>query len=1102
MTRKKTDKEFKPVNIMSLSCWDILLHKIAGTDIETDDLDLNKYSGSSPVSMDLLKIFELCRKDDRFEHLRPYLQFRSSKLFSTDAIVNVSFSSPGSISVKVINDLHIPSEFKNSDKELKTFYDRFVETYYVNLLNYGKEIKDPALKAKAEKWRKKQFEDWESYWGDIATDIEEKKLKRPLTDEETRAVLEKKFTYHTINGGSYLGEDDPCEYKGLIPSYINLVRYYLDHTCSKLLSRSKRRLPKDVKIRLLIYSEGFSVISGGRTIHYSVYKRSASKAKTGNCVFIQEDLLEPMKDWSWMGLKIDEKKKYDLTSLKAYEALVMSSIEGKVRIPRSSILMLDSVRSEEITGNIKVLVRTGEGESEKIYLQSSNENGDPVRFRNTIWDGQALLDESIFEDDHGMMLLRNKFFKACAFNAKIQQYFKDHPEIRKVKDMFGKETDPSKIRMIVTIDSFKLAKFADCFFEEEKDPGKRLEKLYRYWLKNIDEEFGVVKQESPSLLGHGKYHEVSYQVLNTLPLTKDDIRDVMAEDLRYIELLRDNPSVMLHRLRNVDSSARKKYFIYNMLKYCPDFAKTKEYRVFLQKEIADYRKKMKTGRLKVRGDFYVLCSMPLEMLEYAANTCTKDYKIKPYLGKDEVYIKSEKEGLQVTLFRYPHMNSGSCCVMKSAKCDAYDKYLNLCHSEGSNIVVVSPWENNIMVKLGGADFDSDTALYVKDKTIAEAAKRLNDIPWLCPEPDSGGPFVAKADDSLKTGVLADFPDALGLALTDCRLKDSGAGIGQISNLAQLFNSILWDKYFSIKAGGKISAKDEEYLKTVYDCVLKLSVLNELEIDSSKHGISIDMRKFREAIGKEKFGGEPVVEHYTAAGGEITVVPAFLFDYYKESGNSGLKRLRGKNKGEKYWNCPVDNIGAVLCETGRAKRERAPEINIEDLFVPDQGIPDKRKLKKIREGIVPVIEELRKADIDTDLDGKEKDQKREEILDAYISEIGSINKPTMAMLFKYAFCRYSEDSRTEGKTHKKGDYKYPALADKSIRYRYLGILFAIGERIAEKNKLPNPAIECIKGRSLTPVPDLIYFPEFAAVADENDPDGLFLWGDMYIIGKHI
>ena len=95
MTRKKTDKEFKPVNIMSLSCWDILLHKIAGTDIETDDLDLNKYSGSSPVSMDLLKIFELCSNDDRFEHLRPYLQFRSSKLFSTDAIVNVSFSSPG-----------------------------------------------------------------------------------------------------------------------------------------------------------------------------------------------------------------------------------------------------------------------------------------------------------------------------------------------------------------------------------------------------------------------------------------------------------------------------------------------------------------------------------------------------------------------------------------------------------------------------------------------------------------------------------------------------------------------------------------------------------------------------------------------------------------------------------------------------------------------------------------------------------------------------------------------------------------------------------------------------------------------------------------------
>ena len=42
---------------------------------------------------------------------------------------------------------------------------------------------------------------------------------------------------------------------------------------------------------------------------------------------------------------------------------------------------------------------------------------------NDIWDGESLLDENVFKngyEDKHMLLLRNKFFKSCAFRTKLQ----------------------------------------------------------------------------------------------------------------------------------------------------------------------------------------------------------------------------------------------------------------------------------------------------------------------------------------------------------------------------------------------------------------------------------------------------------------------------------------------------------------------------------------------------------------------------------------------------------------------------------------------------------------------------------------------------------
>ena len=63
-------------------------------------------------------------------------------------------------------------------------------------------------------------------------------------------------------------------------------------------------------------------------------------------------------------------------------------------------------------------------EDGKLTVQSKE-----TQIVNDIWDGQSLLDESLFTDafkDKHMLLLRNKFFKTCGFKSKIQKWFLDN----------------------------------------------------------------------------------------------------------------------------------------------------------------------------------------------------------------------------------------------------------------------------------------------------------------------------------------------------------------------------------------------------------------------------------------------------------------------------------------------------------------------------------------------------------------------------------------------------------------------------------------------------------------------------------------------------
>ncbi len=1111
----KLKDRFKPLNIISLNAYEIVFYEIIGAPFSKEPL--YRYDGTTPMSLDLLKTIELCEELEDNKGLVPYKSYSTAALKSTEAVINVSF---GKMTIEEIGHLSFPLTIEAEDAELVSKYSVFVKWFYLNRDNYGIKYEDAAIK-KLIKDNKKLLEKLREDVIDRYTEDDEADVDAEETDDDVDAEEiydEADVDADEINDDAEAAEQTDTKKEidkdelesGLRKALINKVRHHFCSVVEHYLwgSETIREIKKEKgldekqQLRYYLYKKGFDVSFKETLRHYRFYKRSASKAKKGNTTFIFDGLYEKMMDWTRLGLKVEEGKNCDITSMKAYEALTMSSTIGTIRIPRDSILLLDSVESlVSASGNRRIF--TIKNDAPVLVDDAGYEELTGEKYtndKNKLWDGQALVDESIFDaagyskkkkNPHAMMLLRNHFFKACAFNTKIQKYYKKYfedKEDKTVVDMFGRRIPAEKIKMIVTVDSFKLDKFAEYFMEqlgaENKDDAR--EKLYLHWLEHIGEDFGIVKEENPSHLGHGKYHSISYQILNTLPIGQDDMRKVISDDRNYISKLGDTEdvSLMYHHLRNIDSSARKKYFISTMLRYSPDFKNSYYYKSFRSVEISEYKAKMKTGKVKVRGDFYVLCSMPMEMLEYSAHNDVN--QIKPYLEGDNAYIKGMKKGEDIILCRYPHMNSGSVCALIQAGNKTYDtgRYFNLEHNTGSNVVIVSPWNSNILCKLGGADFDSDTAFCIKDETIKEAAIKLNSLTFL--DPGEDGLPVAVADEKLKgTPKLAPLDNVLANTILDHDLAKSSMTIGRISNTAQLFNSYFWDEFF--RNGDE---KDEGYLKVIYNNVLILSILNELEIDRSKRNIRFLPEKFRKMILHSTYNGACIIKQ-DEDGREY--YPYFL---WLDSSSRRGKTLTE----EKYWNTPVDFIARILGEDAYTE-DTETVYDIEgyfDLELKNGRNQNTRLIQNLRNRISDTVDAYIEINKDKEMNDAEKEEKRRLCRARFWNylSMGSITSEVMKELIRSVFERYKMDYKNDqGEvTHKKGEFIYPKLASSNRRFITLGIIFEAGDYISKRLKKENPVIACIKGHDQRYMHLLVQDPD--REPENVGEDEVVIWGDVY------
>ena len=445
-------------------------------------------------------------------------------------------------------------------------------------------------------------------------------------------------------------------------------QYVLDKDPPVIMTRAE--------LRQDMYKNGFICDE----THYVRMKRSAGAARVGKCLFINEALYKSLHKWELCGLKVKTGDELDLAALESYISLSTSSIIDTLEIQPENILVIDdydSVFKENVVATQIV----------DDHLKSTEQE---IEISNSIWDGQSLLDISLFTEKYkkkGMLLLRNLMFKSCCFNTNIQTWFKDNG-ITDVSQLNGytRATDITQVKLITTPNSIKYLKFG----------------TLNEWLDNISATFGIVKYDKPTHYFNGRYVQTHYQLLNTLELSYKDVEDFLRPSLEFIQNLKEHPGVVRFFIKhplNIDLTEEplvsKNDVIYSLMGINDEFVKTKYYYDFLTDLIKSQYKEIRNGHVLVNGNYSTMVGNPIEMLQSAIGK----FNGESIIGLGNIHSTRFGYGQTILGSRSPHVAEGNILLAKNVSNLEIEKYMNLT----PQIVCMNAIGENTLERLSGSD---------------------------------------------------------------------------------------------------------------------------------------------------------------------------------------------------------------------------------------------------------------------------------------------------------------------------------------------------------------------------------------------------------------
>lgn len=549
------------------------------------------------------------------------------------------------------------------------------------------------------------------------------------------------------------------------------------------------------ELRIKYYENGVSIRypkknGGFEVINYRMLYRTPGKAKKGSCMFIRKSLYNKARNFLYMGIKLP-KKNAPIVEIGAYSSLITSSIEGRIKIDPSEILVVKDVDSAFKTNVISIEV---DKDNHCLAVPYSD-----YEVTNTLFDGQALIDSSIFPSwGNGYILLRQHLCKMAAFSSNIQLFFKDYfgdqYESAMLTDMWGNKILAKNVKLITTENAMKwYGKFDGITFE-----------YWSEWVRKNGSLFGIVKTAHHSKLGD--VQRMSYQMVNALDM--DSVRSVMKESIEYIDKLRTNDDVFLDYLERNKNFSKDYEVLVALCRHNPDFIRCNYFRQRRNKIVLDYVTNMKTGRIIQNADNLTIVGSPYAMLLHSVGEAVeKDSTFKVENGATQCWTNRFGDGEYLAEFRSPFNSCNNLGLLHNVRSDKLDKYMNL----GNLCVAVNMIGTDFQSRNNGSDMDSDSIYTTNQPDIVNHAKRcvenyptiVNNIP---------------KDKNIYNNSLHSF------AVVDNALAASQTDIGESSNLAQLCLSYSYN------------FEDQKYK----DAVCILSVLAQVAIDSAKRRFTIDV----------------------------------------------------------------------------------------------------------------------------------------------------------------------------------------------------------------------------------------------------------------------
>lgn len=441
-----------------------------------------------------------------------------------------------------------------------------------------------------------------------------------------------------------------------------------------------------------------------------------------------------------------------------------------------------------------------------------------AQIKNILWDGMGLIDESIFpKDKEGFIYCRSHFFKSCLFRGNIQEFFKDYCEKHDLdydtyvvqSDMFGRNLMLKDIKAIVTDKSLKwINKFEDMM-------GRTKKKAYRYYcnyMKRFDDYFSIVKTGHPS--HWGDLQLMAYQMDNSVPTTDKEVLWRITEcGVNFCNELKNSDAAYLEYLNKTSNDFNINELLIELVRWNPDFTKTEFFRTKKSKDISDFVKDCKEGRLPQVGDNLTIMDNPIALLLKAIGDRNPLNEGCFEVIQDGVqcYAPRFNKGERLAAFRSPHNSPNNIVHLYNEYPDKLVKYFP---NIGQNVIVFNAIKTDTQARLSGHDCDSDFVYVTNQQDLAVLARKAyTEYPTIINAVDENGANKYHFTDE-------DYAEM------DNQISDAQESIGTSTDTAQLALSYYYD--------GGMESKELE------DCFIILSVIGQISIDLAKKCFDIDV----------------------------------------------------------------------------------------------------------------------------------------------------------------------------------------------------------------------------------------------------------------------